>query len=257
MTVTGSIGGDRAPVNVIKHAHGDPNQKKKPLASARTATRSPTSILYLPQRAHTLASAGTGDGIIKLWDLRTHGSYTSKPHFPAQAAEQSHDPTHATPRGRPYGVASMCLSQAGDVIYALSTDGKIHQHASAALDTRSIHPGQVYTHPNLKTSFYSRLSLDPTGRYLVSGSVRGAVHLFEVGGSWTADKTEAQRRGIVLKADEGGREIGCVDWGAEGFASVSDDLHVRVWKSNEVASTWLRQDRKAAEWSWGGRAEWA
>lgn len=184
-----------------------------------------------------------------------HGSYSTKPQFPAVAAEQSHDPTYTSTgafgsRGRPHGIASMCLSKDGDRIYALGTDNRsvsplslhlrlapptktdslapsfdrrsIHLHSPLSLSTPSIHPSQVYSHPDLRTSFYSRIALSPCGRYLASGSTRGAVHLFEVGGglSYTAQIGEDRRKGIVLKADEGGKEIGCVDWGGEGVSRV-------------------------------------
>lgn len=84
-----------------------------------------------------LASAGTADGTIKLWDLRTHGSYTKtgpRAVIPPLAADESLDPSWGKSSsvfgqqgqgvGRAHGVASMVLGQDGDVIYALGTDNR-------------------------------------------------------------------------------------------------------------------------------------
>ena len=99
---------------------------------------------------------------------------------------------------------------------------RVHLHTPLSLSTPSISPTKFYTHPSLRVTFYSRLAVSPCGRYLTSGSARGRVHLWEVGGSWTKGCEEKkEREGIVLKADEGGREIGYVDWGGEGVSAVS------------------------------------
>lgn len=127
---TAPTGGDKQPVNVIKQAHGETGKKpKKGTPIVRSTSRSPTSLLYLPSRPHTLISAGTGDSALKLWDLRMHGSYTTK--SSSVALDQSADPglfssleDGTFSRKRSHGISSLVLGKEGDVIYALGTDNR-------------------------------------------------------------------------------------------------------------------------------------
>lgn len=84
----------------------------------------------------------------------------------------------------------------------------------------------TYSAPSLQTSFYSRLALSPCGSYLASGSARGDVHMWEVGGSLASRPTEgAEREGIRLDfhsrsaavlAGQKRMEVGSVSWSASG-----------------------------------------
>ncbi|CED84570.1 mRNA export protein (contains WD40 repeats) [Phaffia rhodozyma] len=247
--------GNKSPVNTIRQAHGDKGLKPKRGTQIRSASRSPTSLLYLPSRPHTLISAGTGDSVVKLWDLRMHGSYSSKsPSVPIQESGESTGEKGLSSWKRSYGVSSLVLGKEGDVIYSLRTDNTIHTYTPYDLSTPL---SQTYTHPLLRTSFYTRLALSSCGRYLTSGSTSGKVHIWEVGGGLTRTLSAKESEGIVLNTSGAGAAAGAfettgVSWGSQGFASCADNSTVRMWRPNVEIAEFLRTDPLRASWNWSG-----
>ncbi|WVQ84543.1 hypothetical protein IAT38_006697 [Cryptococcus sp. DSM 104549] len=257
------------PVMVIKGAHGDGKR------SGRSATRSVTSLVALQSMPGVLASGGSFDGIVKLWDLR----------FPEPTARSPNprpsctpvgcllDPTvqGSSPSRRARSINALCESPVNGDLYALCGDSKIHTlrpsaalHQTAAdspvaeLDSPSreaIQP-KTFSDPNLLVqSFYLRLSISPDGRYLASGSCRGGLMTWD-----TQARGEETQKATRLGLGMGGvgwpehkdREICAVDWGKDMVAASADDLATRIWRENRVAARYLKEDPMAASEEWIG-----
>ncbi|GAA5820531.1 hypothetical protein JCM11251_003034 [Rhodosporidiobolus azoricus] len=218
-------------VNQVKNAHG---VKGKGGSKGRSATRSVTSVTYLAHQANLLASSGSADSVIKIWDLRRSHSRRVNP----QSYEETNDdavlslPT-PTSNGhtddalrRPHGIASMALAPDGKRIFALSTDSSIYSFSPLNLTLPT--PLQAYTHPLARySSFYVRCAVSPCSRYLAAGSSDGSVLVWDTEGNG-ADA-------VRVKGHE--REVSGLDWCAgEGLATCSDDLLVRYWQPNQRIS---------------------
>ncbi|GAA5887296.1 hypothetical protein JCM5296_004593 [Sporobolomyces johnsonii] len=202
-------------VNHIKNAHGTKGKGNK----GRSATRSVTAVAYLQQQENLLASAGSADSVVKIWDLRrSHSRRVNPAHY-----ETNEDALLATPSARPHGIASMQVAPDGRKLYALSTDSRIY-----AFDPLNLtHPAPLRTLvPPLPSataaSFYVRCAVSPCSRYLASGSADGSLFLWDTEG----DGTDAVR----VRGHE--REVSGLDWGHEGLATCSDDHLVRHWRFN-------------------------
>nr|XP_018266336.1 uncharacterized protein I303_00311 [Kwoniella dejecticola CBS 10117]OBR88494.1 hypothetical protein I303_00311 [Kwoniella dejecticola CBS 10117] len=256
------------PVMTIRNAHGDGRRN----GISRTSTRSVTSLVALQSMPGVLASGGSYDGIVKLWDLRFPAPTTRSPEpRPSCTAMGSlPDPTvHTTaPSRRARSINALCESPTTGDLFALCGDSKIHSlrpsHIHSIASGESSDAGQVdmgesigiktYTDSNLLvSSFYIRLSISSDGRYLSSGSCKGGVMTWDT----KSKNTDTATR---LSLGEGGvhwpagkeREVGAVDWGKDMLAASSDDLATRIWRSNREAAKWLRDDPVTASEEWGG-----
>ncbi|GAA5893577.1 WD40 repeat domain-containing protein [Sporobolomyces salmoneus] len=198
-------------VNHIKNAHGKGKQSK-----ARSATRSVTAVNYLLQQDNLLASAGSADSVIKVWDLRRSHSRRVNPAF----YETNEEAVTTAATARPHGIASMQLAPDGKKLYALSTDSRIY-----AFDPLNLtHPAPLRTFipplPSLSAaSFYVRCAISPDSRYLASGSADGELYLWDTEGNGTD--------AVRIKGHE--KEVSGLDWTDNGLATCSDDYLVRKW----------------------------
>ncbi|GAA5887824.1 hypothetical protein JCM6882_000765 [Rhodosporidiobolus microsporus] len=214
-------------VNQVKNAHG---VKGKGGSKGRSATRSVTAVTYLAHQPNLLASSGSADSVIKIWDLRRSHSRRVNP--------QSYDETNedavsslstfssagdeSGPR-RPHGIASMALAPDGKRVYALSTDSSIYSFTPLSLSLPT--PLQSYTSPLARYgSFYVRCAVSPCSRFLAAGSSDGGVLLWDTEGSG--------KDAVRVRGHE--REVSGLDWCAgEGLATCSDDHLVRFWHPNQ------------------------
>ncbi|WVR03240.1 hypothetical protein IAU60_000231 [Kwoniella sp. DSM 27419] len=248
------------PVMTIKAAHGDGKR-----GAGRTATRSVTSLVALQSMPGVLASGGSFDGIVKLWDLRFPAPTTRSPEpRPAcTSVGMLPDPTlHGNmPSRRARSINAMCESPTNGDLYVLSGDSKIHSlrpsYAMASAEDGSVSREAIgtksFTDTNLLvSSFYVRLAISPDGRYLSSGSCRGGVMTWDT----AAPGHQATRLGMGMGGVEWPegkeREVCAVDWGRDMLAASSDDLATRIWRSNRDAARWLKQDPPAAGEQWAG-----
>ncbi|KAM0746748.1 WD40 repeat-like protein [Meredithblackwellia eburnea MCA 4105] len=237
-------------VVVIKNAHGT----KGKAAKGRSALQSVTAVSYLRHQPNLLASAGSCDGVIKLWDLRK--SYKRRVHpDPLETNEDAVESTlvsqEGTGRKRPHGISSMVVAPDGERIYALSTDSSVYSYSPHFLSHP--HPLAIFNPPTQSPcgSFYVRLALSPDSRFLACGSSDSGIHLWDTCSSGTSDQ------GVRLVGHE--KEVSGLDWGGGGgrarLASCSDDLLVRVWEARgDVAERRKggEGDGRETRWKWSG-----
>lgn len=110
-------------MNHIRFAHDVYAKSRKLKDVTRSSTRSVTSVVYLTHAEHLLASAGSADGTIRLWDLRKSAARRINP----SSVEDSQDFASIDMRsgkGRSYGVSSLALAPDGSKLYALSVGSK-------------------------------------------------------------------------------------------------------------------------------------
>ncbi|WWC85496.1 uncharacterized protein L201_000360 [Kwoniella dendrophila CBS 6074] len=271
------------PVMTIKNAHGDGKKN----GTSRTATRSVTSLVALQSMPGILASGGSFDGIVKLWDLRFPAPTTRSPEPRPSCTSLGSlpDPTTygSTPARRARSINALCESPATGDLYALCGDSKIHSlrpssmlYSSSNLvnEERSRHSVfldnddkerefnlretigiKTYTDPNLLvSSFYIKLSISPDGKHLSSGSCKGGLMTWDINSKINDKATNrlSLAQGGVTWPQNKEREIGAVDWAKDMLAASSDDLATRIWRSNRDAAKWLEDDPIKAGEEWAG-----
>ncbi|BGP16592.1 hypothetical protein JCM10213_000494 [Rhodosporidiobolus nylandii] len=221
-----------ATVNQIKNAHG----VKGKGAKGRSATRSVTGVTYLAHQPNLLASSGSSDSVIKIWDLRrSHSRRVNPASYETNEDAASSLCTSEGGSARPHGIANLTLAPDGTRLYALATDSSIYAFAPQNLTLPS--PVRVFSSPAARyNSFYVRAAISPCSRYLASGNSDGGVLLWDTEGSG--------RDAVRVVGHE--REVSGIDWAdGESLATCSDDLLVRHWRANDTVAR-LRQ-REAEE----------
>ncbi|GAA6060012.1 hypothetical protein JCM10212_001170 [Sporobolomyces blumeae] len=223
-------------VNHIKHAHG---AKSKQARGGRSATRSVTAVRYLLQQDNLLASAGSADSVIKIWDLRRSHSRRVNP----ASYETNEDAVVTTQSSRAHGISSMQLSPDGRRLYAFSTDSQIY--AFDPLNLNHPAPLRTFSPPvpsPSATSFYVRCAVSPDSRHLACGSADGSVYLWDTEGNG--------KDAVRVRGHE--KEVSGIDWTHDGLATCSDDSLVRQWRFD---SSIARRRANPASPDWCEQAE--
>ncbi|KAH9050036.1 WD40-repeat-containing domain protein [Lactarius hengduanensis] len=249
-----------SPVTVIDGAHGEDKQanrggRRKLAPTARTVT----SLVYAEGRSEGLISAGSFDGILRLWDLRQP---ISAPRAKGQkrpvqpVAMSAFDPTITEGARRARGLASVVVGTGPTtgLLFGLGVDSRVHTYAASTLLPLS--QKGTFKHPNMHTnSFWVRLALSPDGKSLVSGGSgtdKGAsAFLFDVSQTaLAAPPILPDSGGIELPGQKG--EVGGVDWAHDMLATCSDDGTVRVWRRDPEIRQQCDLNADARwEWTWG------
>ncbi|KAJ3385250.1 hypothetical protein HDU92_003137 [Lobulomyces angularis] len=216
-------------------------------------SQSVSCVKFLVESSNKLISSGTGDGLIKIWDIR-HGGYYSIKNKPQPYDETSLNENWA----RPYGYTSISLDPNGLLIYASCTDNSVYQFTTANLKC----PLKKLTSPSLFcSSFYIKTSISPDGNFLLSGSLDGGIHCWDLQNSSYSSNTLLPDNNFNAKISNTPKvgkkkmesiifrghfqsEVCCVEWNKRDFnqfSSGSDDGLIRVWNLDDNKSK-LRSD---------------
>ncbi|GAA5983193.1 hypothetical protein JCM10908_000190 [Rhodotorula pacifica] len=215
-------------VNQIKNAHAPARSK----AVKGRAPTSVTGVVHLQHQEHLLASSGSSDGVVKIWDLRRSHTRRINP----ATHETNEDAVTNTETTRPHGISSLTLAPDGRKLYALSTDSSVV--ALDPLNLTHIAPLTTFTSPlNQHGSFYIRCAVSPCSRFLASGSSSGDITVWDTEGSGRPEEA------VRLRGHE--IEVGQLDWSHNSLVSAGDDLLVRFWRPNMSMSR-LRTANKAS-----------
>ncbi|RKP05845.1 WD40-repeat-containing domain protein [Thamnocephalis sphaerospora] len=219
--------------NANVHPLGTPALRKRRKV-VNDARRSVTSVLFMKHREHLLASAGASDGIIKYWDIRQHGSYSSRD-APTPVATSEYGGAGK----RPHGIAALTLDESGTRVFAASTDNHIYQYDARFLGTANA----AYTAPTYRCSnFYVGIAISPDDRFLLSGSCDRSAYI------WGLDATPSAEGPLILQAHSG--EVSHVAWcptDVSQLATCSDDGTLRVWNVDRAVAEKCRRSENVRQ----------
>lgn len=105
-------------------------------------------------------------------------------------------------------------------IHLLSADSKIHVVRPSALDgeDEAIQPVR-YTHSDLRSTYWMKISFSPCGKYLASGSSRGGMMTWDTqlprvqNGMREVTATRISAGQVVCDEQVREQEVHAVDWG--------------------------------------------
>ncbi|XP_061481253.1 denticleless protein homolog [Rhineura floridana] len=186
-------------------------QSVKGLAPSVDFQQSVTVVLL--QDEHTLISAGSVDGVIKVWDLRKN--YTTYRQDPVPSRSFSYPGTST----RKLGYSSLVLDSSGTSLFANCTDDNIYMFSMSTLKTA---PGSIFSgHQN--SSFYVKSSISPDDQFLISGSSDQNAYIWKV--------SEPHLPPMMLLGHL--QEVTSVAWCPTDFTKIStcsDDNTIKIWR---------------------------
>ncbi|OCH93556.1 WD40 repeat-like protein [Obba rivulosa] len=249
------------PVLVISGAHDDLALRSKRRSKKAASAPSVTSLLYSEYDAHSLISSGSGDGTLRLWDLRALSTSAKATVKALKAAQQpartsAADPTTLHGARRPRGITSVAPGHgpSAGLLFARSADARVFTYSAASLEPLPGLAGPADEPPPAQpqsTSFYVRLAASPCGRWLASGSACGRAYLFDAG---TAGAAAARGPGGYVGAgvEVGGQsgELSALDWAEGMLATCADDGTVRVWRPDAEVHRRCEEDSLEERWNW-------
>ncbi|GMK54186.1 hypothetical protein CspeluHIS016_0107720 [Cutaneotrichosporon spelunceum] len=219
------------PVLTLRQPHNISSGRRSNVES-RSVSRTITSLVSLESMPGILASGGSFDGVVKLWDVRVPAPMSSQ-RPKATAAGNLPDPTvcGANPSRRPRSVNALCEDPRTGDLYTLCGDSQIHvlrPSAAYAMDPSEAILPYKYAHADLLTrSFYIRMSLSSDGRYLACGSSHAGVMAWDTNDARYTASICATRLAIPTMSTP---EVIAVDWGKDMLSASSDDGVTRIWR---------------------------
>ncbi|ORX64749.1 WD40 repeat-like protein [Anaeromyces robustus] len=206
------------PANIIRNAHvplSNNNLRKK---KDKTNQHIGVAAVHFLHKPGYLASAGTADGLIKFWDIRSNGSYLHRNNpVPVEVS------IHSTHSKRPHGFSSLSLDSTGRYLFSACTDNSIYMYNTLNLGK----PVYRFTSPTYKCStFYIKTSISPDNRFIASGSSDNHVYIWDI--------TAPHRAPVKLKGHE--NEVTAVSWcpiDIKQMVTCSDDTSIRIWNMNK------------------------
>ncbi|GAA97797.1 uncharacterized protein L969DRAFT_19163 [Mixia osmundae IAM 14324] len=245
-------------VNLIRNAHCEPKKGMRDIMPA--ARRSVTSVTFIPNQDHLLASAGSADGMVRFWDVRRPHSNRINPDYfqvgadvaaPSLASLQASSLTSPLTMQRSHGISSLTVSPVNGRLYAISTASYAFSldtcllPLAGNLSKKDVHAGdlamtdlQIFTSPSLGFGdFYRGLTVSTDGRYLAAGSTTGA-HLWDTANVRSARDMSndggEQTNFEAVTLDAGAGEVTGLAWGRdETLLTIQEDRSLRIWRPRQ------------------------
>uniref|UniRef100_A0A5K3FD29 WD_REPEATS_REGION domain-containing protein n=1 Tax=Mesocestoides corti TaxID=53468 RepID=A0A5K3FD29_MESCO len=176
-----------------------------------TDSQSVTCVTFAKE--FSLISAGSTDGVIKLWDVRKLSSCSRKHPQPVTCF-----PYKGTSR-KQCGFSDLALDSHRSRLYASCLDHTIYEYD---LNSPSTRPMFLYT-GHLTSSFYIKMSVSPDDAYLVCGSADSRAYIYTVG--------ERSQHPLVLSGHSG--EVSVPSWcpgDPTRLVTLSDSAQLFVWR---------------------------
>lgn len=170
-------------------------------------TNSVTALVF--QDDNTLISCGSGDGNIRVWDLRRNYSCCKKDPLPKHSI-----PYYGSSSKN--GYSNLILDESKLKLYANCMDHKIYCYN---VGTYGVIPEQIYSGYN--ASFYIKSSLSPDGKYLISGSSDENAYIWNL-----------KYSNPIIKLTGHSAEVTCAVWShleQTLIATCSDDNQHKIW----------------------------
>ncbi|KAI8460039.1 WD40-repeat-containing domain protein [Phakopsora pachyrhizi] len=250
------------PVITIRNAHDDRHIGKKRKKGAHLPSVS--SVLWASHTDKHLFSAGSANGVVKLWDIRKKTPFSWKSHpVPAEESIETstcgfplddHESDGLSHPQRPHGISSLISSSDGSRLYSLGTDSVIRTHDSLRLSRPPTNHLKVYKDPKLiATSLFLKLSISNDDRFLANGTSTGDIFIWDLSSQERAvkkksttrildsqdrkDETSLEEDRVILN-NAHNKDICGLDFWRQGLGSCSDDSDVKVWTYKDA---WLEE----------------
>ncbi|XP_063958140.1 denticleless protein homolog isoform X2 [Lytechinus pictus] len=214
-------GSSLLPVLWVSDAHIDqttakaqPKRRRKLAPNLPTINSSYSVSVVLFQKEDILLSAGSADGIVKVWDVRklkTSGSSTPTP---------SHQFPYRGTSNRKRGYSSLSLTSTRTRVFASCTDSVVYEYDLSGV-LRSQPVARYQGHVN--STFFVKAAISPDDLYLLSGSSDNYAYIWKIG--------EPESPSVILEGHDA--EVTSVTWCPTDFTKVvtcSDDNTMRIWK---------------------------
>ncbi|XP_058804222.1 protein lethal(2)denticleless isoform X2 [Phymastichus coffea] len=215
------------PDNSIYYAHCTKllsriKQRRTPLNKFKhNRVQSITGLVF--QDDYTLLSCSSGDGLIKVWDLRKNYTTHKKDPIPKYTMNYGG-------KSNSNGFTSLVVCPYGITLYASCMDNTIYAYNVLSYNPKPI--AEYYGHKN--STFYVKACLSPDGKYLASGSSDELAYI------WHTKKPGTP----LLKLSGHREEVTCIAWCSVGESKIvtcSDDSCHRIWT---VGKEHINEDEK-------------
>ncbi|XP_789660.4 denticleless protein homolog [Strongylocentrotus purpuratus] len=214
-------GSSQLPVICISDAHinqatakAQPKRRRKLAPELPTINSSYSVSVVLFQKEDVLLSAGSADGIVKVWDIRKLKSSGSSSPTP------SHQFPYSGTSNRKRGFSSLALTSTRTRLFASRTDSVVNEYdLSGVLGSQPV--ARYRGHMN--STFFVKAAISPDDLYLLSGSSDNNAYIWKIG--------EPESPSVTLEGH--GAEVTSVTWCPTDFTKVvtcSDDNTMRIWK---------------------------
>uniref|UniRef100_A0A0R3SQB5 WD_REPEATS_REGION domain-containing protein n=1 Tax=Hymenolepis diminuta TaxID=6216 RepID=A0A0R3SQB5_HYMDI len=161
------------------------NFVRRPRATSRRSVVGFQYLIYFPLQtdAHTITSAvfardyelvtaGSTDGVIKIWDIRKFGPLKKKLPQPLVSL-----PYKGISKKQCVGYSDLIVDSIRSRLFASCMDHNIYEYD---LNSTSTRPVILYT-GHVTGSFYIKMSLSPDDSYLATGSADSKAYIYSVG----------------------------------------------------------------------------
>ncbi|VDN98307.1 unnamed protein product [Rodentolepis nana] len=139
-------------------------------ASRRSATDAHTITSVVFARDYELVTAGSTDGVIKIWDIRKFGPLKKNPPQPLVSL-----PYKGISK-KQCGYSDLIVDSVRSHLFASCMDHNIYKYD---LNSTSTRPVMLYT-GHVTGSFYIKMSLSPDDSYLATGSADSKAYIYSV-----------------------------------------------------------------------------